>query len=149
MLKGEIGSRAFAIVIGLLMVGSTAGYAFMNVTPGGGPTVPEIPTIVDRPLSTEEQVFVLRTGRVLIENFYTENCTFCPDRNIFLNGFVNGLDGYAVLENVLANETRLEMIGVNGKIIPIENETLTQEAMTDTFCDIAMKQPRQCLLMDI
>jgi hypothetical protein len=149
MAKGEIGSRAFAIVIGVLMVGSTAGYAFLNVTPGQGPAVPEIPTIVDRPLTTEEQVFVLRTGRVLIENFYSENCTYCPDRTLTLNGFVGGLDGYVVLENVLANETRLEMIGVNGKIVPIEDESLDQDGLIDVFCEIAMKQPRQCLLMDL
>jgi len=149
MAKGEIGSRAFAILIGLLMVGSTAGYAFMNVTPAQGPTAPEIPTIVDRSLSIEEQVFVLRTGRVLIENFYAENCTYCPDRTIFLNSFVSGLEGYVVLENVMDNETRLDMIGVNGKIITIENETLGQESLMDVFCEIAIKQPRICLLMEL
>jgi hypothetical protein len=149
MAKGAIGSRAFAILIGILMIGSTAGYAFLNVTPGTGPAVPEIPTIVDRPLTTDEQVFVLRTGRVLIQNFYSEDCTHCPDRTLTLNGFVNGLVGYVVLENVLANETRLEMIGVNGKIVPIEDEALSQESLMDVFCDIAIKQPRQCLLMDL
>jgi hypothetical protein len=148
MAKGGVGPRAFAIVIGILMIGSTAGYAFLNVTPGQGPVVPAIPTIVDRPLSTEEQVFVLRTGRVLVENFYSENCTYCPERTITLNSFVSGLDGYVVLENVLANVTKLEMIGVNGKIVPIENQTLTQDGLTDVFCSIAMKQPRMCLLMD-
>ncbi len=140
--------RMFAIVIGLLMVGSAAGYAFMSVVPQG-PNIPQIDTIVNRELTVNEQIIVLRTGRVLIENFYAENCTYCMERNSVLEKFAKRLDGFVVLENVLGNETKLDMIGVNGKIIPINNESISDEELFDTFCSIALKQPKECLLREV
>jgi len=141
--------RLFAIVIGILMIGSAAGYAFMSALPKNSESVASIPTIVKRPLSIEEQVFILRSGRVLIENFYQENCSSCLERNSLLESFAKRLEGYVVLESVVANETKLDMIGVNGRIVNIDKNNLTEDYLLDVFCDIAGKIPKSCLLREI
>jgi len=120
----------------------------MNVMPQR-PNIPEIPTIVNRVLTPEEQIFVLRTGRVLIEDFYERNCSYCLQRNAVLEEFAKKLEGYVVLEMVPANETRLGVIGIGGRIIPIENETISEEELMDIFCGVALKQPRECLIREI
>jgi len=141
--------RLFAIVIGILMMGSAAGYAFMSAPPKNPEPTANIPTIVKRPLSIEEQVFILRSGRVLIENFYQENCSSCLERNSLLERFAKKLEGYVILESVTANETKLDMIGVNGRIVNIDENNLTEDHLLDVFCEIAGRIPKSCLLREI
>lgn len=142
--------RAMAVFIGLIMVFSIAGFAIESAMHSvNRNTLPEIPTIVTKRLSQDEIVSVLRSGRVLIENFYPENCSECLERNTELEAFANQLDGFVVLESVKSNETVLQMIGMDGKILNLSDKEINQSYLLDTFCKIAIAQPQECLLREI
>ncbi len=146
--------RMFAVVIGLLMIGSTAGYAFLNASSGSGNKQVQnsVPDIVNRKLTLDEQRSVFLSGRVLIENRFSDECGYCLERNPVLEGFARRMSGFVVLENIRVdylNETGLDMIGSGGRIVEINNETLTEEGLLDIFCDIAMKIPKECVLREV
>jgi hypothetical protein len=139
---------AAAILILVIMVLSAVGFALNSATFQQEPPQPEIPTVIREPLSPEQQVFILRSGRVLIEHFYSDGCIECLDKNSQLEDFASRLEGYVVVNEVVGNESRLDMIGAGGKIVSLENESLNYASMIDKFCDIAIAQPRACILRE-
>jgi thiol-disulfide isomerase/thioredoxin len=140
---------AAAIFILVIMVLSVAGFALNSANFQKEPEGIDIPAVVREPLSTQDQVYILRTGRVLIEHFYTDGCEDCFEKNAQLEEFAARLDGYVVVNEVAGNESRLDMIGMGGKIVDISNTSLDYEGLIDTFCGIAIAQPRACILRDI
>lgn len=142
--------RFMAIFIGVIMLGSVIGFALMS-TINPQQEAPEIPSIINNELSTDEVIYILRSGKVLIENFYTSDCVECLDKKIELESFVNRFKDFTVLENVVVNqtnETRLQMIGIGGTILKLENTTINQNNLLEKFCSVAMSQPIECLLKD-
>lgn len=139
---------AGSLLVLVIMVMSAVGFAMNSANLSNQPETDDIPSIISYELSPQEQIQVLRTGRVLIENFYAENCTECADRNIVLNGFAARMQGFMVLENVLGNETRLGLIGNQGRIISLDGIEITDENLLSVFCENAIAQPRECLMMD-
>jgi hypothetical protein len=139
---------AGSLLVLVIMVMSAVGFAMNSANLSTQPETDEIPNIIDYALSPQEQIQVLRTGMVLIENFYAENCTECIDRNIILNDFANRMQGFLVLENVKGNETRLGLIGNQGRIISLDDMEITDENLLDVFCENAIAQPRECLMTD-
>ena len=140
--------RFMAIFIGLIMIGSVAGFAMISSTPPG-PQVPEIPNIIKRQLTTDETLFILRSGRVLIEDFYTIDCEDCLEKNVVLESFANRFKDFVVLEEVVVNQTNqtmLKMIGAGGAIVNLENKTIIEKNLLEVFCGIAMAQPIECLI---
>ena len=143
--------RTMAIFIGLIMLTSLIGFALNSAIyqQGNQTQGPQIPSMVDRELTTDEIVYVLRTGRVLIENFYADNCSECLDRNTVLQSFTSKYSDFVVLENVAsANETMLQMVGSSGKIVDLVNESITENNLLHIFCDVSIVQPQQCLLLE-
>jgi hypothetical protein len=139
---------AGSLLVLVIMVMSAVGFAMNSANLSNQQPAEEIPSIIDYELSPQEQIQVLRTGKVLIENFYAENCTECLDRNIILNGFAARMKGFVVLENVLSNETRLGMIGNQGRIISLDGVEITDSSLLKVFCENAIAQPRECLMME-
>ncbi len=139
---------AVAIFTLLIMVLSAAGFAMNSASFGEAPKTPDIPTIVREPLNTEQQIQILRSGRVLIEHFYQENCTDCVDKNAQLELFASRLEGYVVVNEVVGNDSRLDMIGAGGKITDLREHALDYESLIGTFCDVAIAQPRACILRE-
>ena len=138
------------------MVMSVVAFAFASGNINSStPQAPSVPSIIREPMSSEEEMQILRTGRVLIQHFYTEDCLDCLDKNAKLESFAARLEGYVVVNEVLAVEPKLEMIGWDqenpsrGKIIDISGSSLEYEDLIDQFCDVAILQPRACLLKDI
>jgi hypothetical protein len=142
--------RIMAIFIGLTMVLSLLGFALMATSRYGQGSQNSMimPHVVDRVLTNEEVSYVLQTGRVLIENYYELNCTQCLERNVLLESFVNQYNTFAVLQSVAGNETSLKLIG-RGRIRDLTNESITQETLMEVFCEVAITQPRECLLEEI
>ncbi len=139
---------AAAIFILVVMVLSVAGFAMNSANVQQQPQSIEIPSIIREPLGVQDQINILRSGKVLIEHYYTENCTDCLQKNAQLEEFVNRLEGYVVLNEVLGNESRLDMIGAGGQIVDIEDANLEYESLIERFCDVAIAQPRACLLRE-
>lgn len=138
--------RFIAIFMGLLMLLSVAGYAIINVYKA--PVKEEsINPIIKRVLTPEEKIGILRSGKIIIENFYTKNCTECIDRNNLLESFVVQFKDYIIMEEVLMNQTSLKIIGKGGKIKNIKN--VTEENLMDVFCEMAILQPKECLLREM
>ena len=145
-----------AIVIGLIFVVSMAGFAFsgMNIFPQQQPSI-NISNIVDRELTQGEKIYILQTGRVLIEDFYVQGCTPCEIDRATLEAFTQEFSEFVILEEVEVNSTnetsyvKLQMIGRTGLIEDLRDVEITRENLVDIFCDISLVQPRECLLMDI
>ena len=140
--------RIMAIFIGFVMVLSAAGFALNSAINQNGNENPgfSIPTIVTRQLTTEETIYVLQNGMVLIEFLYAENCTECPGKISILEGFAQKMTEFVVLEEVPANVTSIQIIGTGGKIEDIGNLTLSEQNLMSTFCGIAIAQPPECLM---
>ena len=141
--------RLIAIFIGLVMIMSVAGFALNSAMNQGGantgPTI-NIPTIVTRPLTTDEVVYVLGTeGKVIIEYTYLNN-TQNSDVTASLEGFAQKRSDFVVLSEFPGNETSINMIGIGGKIVDIGNMTLTEQNLLNAFCPIAIAQPPECLM---
>jgi hypothetical protein len=140
---------AAAILVLVIMVLSAVGFAMNSAVVRKQPDVPEIPSVIREPLSPEDQVYILRSGRVLIEHYYPEGCLDCLDKNAQLEAFASRLEGYVVVNEVVSNETRLGMVGSGGQIISLENQSLDYESLIDLYCDVAIAVPRACLLRGI
>jgi hypothetical protein len=139
---------AAAIFIMVIMVLSVAGFAFNSANFQTQPQEVEIPTVIREPLTTQDQIYILRNGRVLIEHLYLENCTDCLEKNAQLEEFGSRLEGYVVINEVQGNQTGLNMIGSGGQIVNLDGVNLDYESLIDRFCTVAIAQPRECLLME-
>jgi hypothetical protein len=154
--------RMMAILIGGLMLLSVVGFALMGIgrfTDDGNQPV-QVPNVMNEYLSGEQVSSILRTGRVLIRDVYTKECADCASKDIALELFTNSFPGMITLEEVMieADNTttvdesgyvKFEMISPTGEIIDLGDKNITQESLTEMFCDISAYQPRECLLRDI
>jgi thiol-disulfide isomerase/thioredoxin len=139
---------AAAILIMVIMVLSVAGFAFNSSNFQSEPEEVQIPNVIREQISTQDQIYILRAGKVLIEHFYTEGCTDCLEKNAKLEEFVGRLEGYLVINEVEGNETRLDMIGSGGMIVNLENSSLEYGDLIGPFCEVAIAQPRACLVRE-
>lgn len=139
---------AAAFFILVIMVLSAVGFAMNSASFQQEPQELEIPTVIREPLSSQEQINILRRGRVLIEHFYQENCSDCLEKNAQLEAFAGRMEGYVVVNEVMGNESRLDMIGAGGRITSLEGHELDYEGLIDTFCEVAIAQPRACIIRD-
>ncbi len=141
--------RFMAIFIGVIMLGSVAGFAMMSINLQPDSEAPEIPTIVNRQLTTDETIYILRTGKVVIENFYSIDCNDCLERNVMLEAFANQFKDFVVLERVVVNQTNqsmFQMIGSGGRILKLDNQTINDSNILGFFCEVAIAQPIECLI---
>ena len=141
--------RIIAIIIGLIMIMSAAGFALNSaISQGGINPKPQInvPTIVTRPLTTDEMIYVLNgQGKVVIEYSYT-NQTVDQSKIAALEGFAQQKSSFVVLSEYSGNETLLNMIGYQGQIVDMSNMTLSDQNLLSTFCSIAIMQSPDCLM---
>jgi len=141
---------AMGLFIAFIMIFALIGYAFMSTGGNQGEgNVPQIPHIVNGSLEPEEKILVLRTGRVLIEDFYSPDSLESLEKKAMLEGFADRLKDFLVLElvEVPLNETKIWMIGRAGDVVDIGN--ITQGGFMTQFCLNAILQPKECLLKDI
>lgn len=145
--------RVAAIFIGLIMIFSVAGFALtQSLTRENQDSGVDIQNIVTKPLTSDERLFVLKSGRVLIENHYILHCSECLENNMVLEVFVQKFPGFVVLESVVVNETnetKFQMISGTGEIRDLKNVSITEDILTYIFCEISLMQPRECLLREI
>lgn len=137
---------AMGLFIAFIMIFAMVGYAFYFTGDDGERNIPQIPHIVNRSLTPEERPFILGTGRVLIEDFYSPDSIESIEKKMMLEAFAEELKDFMVLETVEvpANETKIWMIGRGGDVTDIGN--ITQKDFMTTFCMNAILQPKACLL---
>ncbi len=144
--------RLIAIFVGLVMIMSAAGFALNSAmnqgTTNTSPAI-NIPAIVTRELTAEETVYALNyEGRAIIEYFYQENCTDCSEKTVALESFANRMGEFVVLQEMVGNETSLQILGSQGRIVDMSNMTLSEGNLMDTFCEVAIAQPTECLMRE-
>ncbi|MEM5797784.1 MAG: hypothetical protein QXP39_00880 [Candidatus Aenigmatarchaeota archaeon] len=139
--------RIAAIVIGLLMIGSIVGFAVMSARPiTRGQS---ISPVIERLLTPQEKIQVLRTGRVLIEYIYPSDCNDCEKKAGMYYGFVQRYANFTVLEIVQTNATTTDqLIGIGGQIRELKNIT-TEDELFAVFCESAIIKPRECLFLTL
>lgn len=145
--------RLGAVVIGILMISSVAGFAVTGLRFTGDATQKEelqIPPVSERAFTSQEVALLLRTGAVIVESVYAKDCAECALKDASLRTFVNKYSRYAVLSSVQTEQgdgfEKFRMIGSSGQILNIDQENVTQEGLLTTFCDFSLVKPKECLL---
>lgn len=154
-MKDENKSKVMALIIGVLMIGSVAGFAGLSLVgrssysqqtiTANTDTGPSVPNIVYRELDSTEILYVLQTGRVLMQYIYEEGCVECLDDKQILENVANQLPNFIVLQAITGEETSFTLIGINGAIVDYQDD-ITEDGVIDTFCNIAPVRPQECLL---
>ena len=142
--------RFMALFIGGIMVLSMVGFAMMNYRPQG-PAPVQTPTVLNRSVTPEERVGILRNGKVLIEYFYNSTCLECAEKETLYKNFVlsREFNGYLVLSHGVAeNETMDWMLNLDGTRIDL-SEINSTESLRGLFCDAALIKPNVCLLQEL
>jgi len=147
--------RLGAIIIGLIMLFSVAGFASVGLRFTGDavqdqPQEQTIPTTVDRFLTGQEISLILRQGRAVIESVYNKNCQECKQKDGELRFFATRFGGFVILESVETEYgegwERFQIIGSNGEIKDLKEEEISQENLLNLSCDLLVVKPRECLL---
>lgn len=142
--------RAMALFIAVIMVLGTVGFALMSQVPDN-PEPVEMPDVIDRPLTPEERVSILRSGRALIEYFYNVTCMECVDRAEMYRNFVQSKEfgGYLTLSyGVAENETMDWMLNLDGTRIELSGVNSTH-GLRELFCEVAIWKPDICILDEV
>lgn len=142
-----------AIFIGITMLLSIVGFAYMNASRIGERTRKEISRIIENELSATDRARFLKTGFVVIEFIYPINCTLCKERESIYREFMNDRDfsPYTVLSISAINYTNdivERMTSPDGSVINLNNINNTDE-LRMIFCKNAIIKPDICLVMNL
>ncbi len=142
--------RFMAIFIGFIMVASMVGFAMLNYRPEGpGPVV--LPSVLNRTLTPEERVGILRGMKVLIEYFHNGSCIECLGKEEAYKNFVESREfkDYAILSyGISENETMDWMLNLDGTQIDLTDINSTK-GLRELFCEVAIITPNICVLQEI
>jgi hypothetical protein len=139
----------FTIVVGIMMITWAMGMALSYNIKTSTNTGMRIENVYTEPLTGQEKVTILRSGRMLIEYMYVPSEESLEKIPVY-DGFVNRFKDFVVLERVEvpdANQTLDQMIAPTGDVIPLGN--VTEAQLVDVFCDNTYVQPKECLLRSI
>jgi len=110
-----------------------------------------LPNVLNRTLTPEERVGVLRSGKVIIEYFYNVTCIECLEKEGVYKNFVESKEfkGYLTLSHGTSeNETMDWMLNLDGTQIDLTDINSTEE-LKALFCEVAFIKPNICLLQEI
>jgi len=143
---------AISLFIGFIMIVSTAGFAVMQSagTNQPAPSNPLDETFqINRTLTPAEKVYILRTGRMILENIYNESGDELPQ----LADFASKHATYVFVEQSMVNaseegspEPGLRAIGSGGSIRDLDATNVTEDALADLICDFGIARPVECTL---
>ncbi len=154
------GKTLMSLFIAAIMLFSMLGYAVMQAV-GPKTTVPENPLdktyFVNRALSPAERVYIVRMGRMLIENFY--NVSDPSGGEIAaLTEFAAKYPVYVFVEQAPVNESvnatgpaapQLKVIGRAGDIRELDPSNITEESLFDLLCEFGLRVPVECTLREM
>ncbi len=138
----------FSVVVGVMMITWAMGMALsynIDVSPQGN----KIESVYTEPLTGQEKVAILRSGRMIIEYLYIPG-PGSLERIPVYDSFSAQFSDFIVLEKVevsYENQTLDQMIAPSGDVIPLGN--VTEAQLFDVFCDNTFVQPKECLLRSI
>lgn len=142
-----------ALFIAFIMLASAVGFALLRNTPiEGGQQGPTFPNVVERVLTSEEKVSILRDGKSLIEYLYPSNCTDCFEKRITYENFATSQEfkDYVILETSVEENVTAEwmVMAYTGDQVEIADVNTTGD-LTKIFCDASILKPNICVLQEI
>ncbi len=141
--------RMMAIFIGSLMIMSLVSFGLSSTRFSNPASTISVPFIVERQLASDEMISILSSGKIIIEDTYSPECSECVENNMALTTFFGRFRDYAVIQMIEGNETSVKIIGSGGRIKDISGIGFTDGELMDAFCEMAIAQPRECLLDQI
>lgn len=147
-------TRIGALVIGIIMITSVAGFAVTGLRITGGTASKDkpvpIPVVSEKLLTGQEIAVVLSNGRVIFESVYNSDCIDCKAKDGELRTFASQYGNFLILETVESGTggkwEKFQMIGRGGTVIDLANEQITQDSLLELLCQNSLIQPRECLL---
>jgi hypothetical protein len=104
---------------------------------------------MDRPLQPEEKVYILRTGRIVVEYAYDKTSEANLTARSILEMFFRPLGSYAVVAVYPANFTNQTFAKITGMGGGMKNiESFEEANLTALFCKMTIKQPHECIIME-
>lgn len=151
-MKSEHKQVLMALFIAFIMVASAVGFALLRNTPIGGQQTPTFPNVVESVLSNEERLYILRSGKSLIEFLYPENCTDCLEKREIYERFVTSPEfkDYVILETAVEENVTADWIvmAYTGDQISLEHINSTEDLMK-IFCGSSVVKPNICILEEV
>ncbi len=131
-----------------IMFFSTIGFAALNSVRNTGlenePAPAEEKTIerhTTRALTEEEKAALLKNGVTIFEFLHTKDCTKCAEYRPVLEAFSTKYPN-TVLVDADADKDLIQVTGRSTKQIT----DVTEKGLLDAFCDVALLQPKDCIL---
>jgi len=159
--------KTMAVIVGLIMISSVAGFAFSSASYTGSATAnpsleggQRITNIMNRSLTSQEISLILRSGGIIIENFYPPFCEECAEGNAILRSFTQKFSNFVVLVEVPLpsesaaseseqEEERLRLLSGSGAVHELDRGNISEDILLDVFCSVAKIQPSECILRQI
>ncbi len=106
--------RIAAIVIGVIMLGSTFAFALLSVFNPTNQQQSEIPEerILNYKLTNEQARTILQNGLTLVEYSYSENCIECLEVKNVLEDATNNAEKQIFLQEIISNNVSANSVTI-------------------------------------
>lgn len=102
---------------------------------------------IGRQLDSNERIFILRTGRSLLENFY--NSTDGEYSQALEDFGLQHRNNVFVVQAPVNGSADLKMVGTGGNIYPLHESNLTAENLFAMLCQYGVTRPLECTLAEM
>ena len=139
------------IIIGM-MFGSTFAFASLQsffYSPPQQQTVQPPSAIVTKSFTSDQRSYLLQNGATVVSFKYNIACLECGDMKSFVESITrsSGFSGQVFLEELTGyNSTSVEIASLRGSNT-VKN--VTQEAISDSLCELMLQPPVNCALRKV
>ena len=149
-----ITNRVIAILIGILMVGSTATYALIQAFNYFGTNKQQntnLPSsyIVQEQLSNDQEQYIISQRGTVVQFYYSADCLDCVRQRNILESFMNQNKGQIFLEEIQTKNQVTQNIVMKSYRDTIMLSNASESDITNAFCDVLLNPPAQCALRNL
>lgn len=148
-------AKAMALIIVILMVGSTAGIALFspaNLYTDTGQSATDgqrsLAYVNTEPLTSAEVAAILKAGVVLLQYQYPAGCTDCLTERAAIEAFTHQLNGFVISEILIGDDRTLTMTGPAGDSTDLSDQEFSNDILLERFCELTTLQPKECILLE-
>ena len=147
-------NRIIAILIGILMLGSTATYALMQAFNYFGTNKQQnaqLPSsyIVQEQLTDDQEKTIMSEYKTVVQFYYSTDCLNCIRQRNVLENFVNQNSGQIYLEEIQTKNQVPQNIVMKSYRDTRLLANATQSDIENGFCDVLLQPPAQCALRNL
>jgi len=147
-------NRVIAILIGILMLGSTATYALIQAFNYFGTNKQQntnLPSsyIVQEQLTDTQEQTIISQYKTVVQFYYSPDCLDCIRQRNILENFVNQNKGQIYLEEIQIKNQTLQNIIMKSYKDTIKLSNANQNDIENAFCDVLLQPPALCALRSL